>query len=235
MFDCKREKQSSHEKSPGGSRIYTYEGNEFGKTEFGVLGEETIKFAELRESLYDSRFGKSETVYHEVLPMIPHVDVYSYEPNKERPFWTLVTSGMSDLPMTLPKDISSDYCRAELIFYCSSPETPLLNLMRTLAHFPHDNKTWLAPGHTMPNGNPPEPIFPNTPDLTTFLFLDPLFNADRSIDLRIDGQPLKFLWLMLISGAECEFKLKRGLDQFLGVLDANNHPFVFQGNRPSYV
>ncbi|WCL51318.1 suppressor of fused domain protein [Leptospira sp. GIMC2001] len=108
-------------------------------------------------------------------------------------------------------------------------------MLRTLAHFPHDNKTWLASGHTLPNGNPPEYIFENSPELTTFLLLDPLISSDRSIDINIAGNPLQLLWVLPISDAECKFKLEKGTDGFLDILEKNKHPFIFEGNRKSYI
>lgn len=221
--------------SPGGSRIYKYEGGEFSKTKIGISGEESFEFAKIREQHYDLCFGECESVYHEVIPMIPHIDVLAYKPNSDRPFWTLITSGMSNLPMTMPSDISQNYSRAELVFYTQSPEKIYLDMLRTLAHFPHDNETWLASGHTMPNGNPPEFIFENSPELNTFLFLEPLLSSDRNIDIKIESNQLQLLWVLPISNAECNFKLEKGTDSFLDILEENNHPFVFEENRKSYI
>ena len=95
--------------STGGSTMIKYGGQEFGKPQFGVPGEETIEWARRREAVYDDFFGPAAEVSHEMLPFVPHIDVYQYKPGyKDRDFWTLVTSGVSDLPMTLPRKLSKD-------------------------------------------------------------------------------------------------------------------------------
>jgi len=56
-------------------------------------------FFEERESHYTRFFGPStEAVMHSTDLKIPHVDVYQFRPTNERPFWTLITGGMSNFP-----------------------------------------------------------------------------------------------------------------------------------------
>ncbi len=71
-----------------------------------------------------------------------------------RDVYTLVTSGMSDLEMSVPAGVKAPR-RCELILYCSEPKPEYIETMRFLAHFPHNQKTWIGSGHTVPNGNPP--------------------------------------------------------------------------------
>src|SRR5262249_26066204 len=47
-------------------------------------------------------FGPIAWVSHEVASPVVHIDVHVVEPSSQRPFYTLVTSGMSDQPMTVP-------------------------------------------------------------------------------------------------------------------------------------
>ncbi|MEY4565829.1 MAG: hypothetical protein RLY14_799 [Planctomycetota bacterium] len=89
---------------------------------------------------------------------MPHIDVYRFPPNGKRDVFTFVTGGMSDLPMNAPSELGADYRRAELVFYSKENRDDYPELLRRLAHFVHDNRTWLHWGHTMPNGQPPEPL-----------------------------------------------------------------------------
>jgi len=103
VFSWFRKKKSPRETSPGGSAILRHESSE---TRIG-LTKERAQFAEARESVYERFFGKAARVFHEVIPLIPHIDVYTHDPGHDgRNFYTLVTGGMSDLEMTVPVDVA---------------------------------------------------------------------------------------------------------------------------------
>ena len=48
-------------------------------------------------------FGKQVIVLHEKVSPLVHVDVYVVQPSPDRPFFTLLTSGMSDREMCVPE------------------------------------------------------------------------------------------------------------------------------------
>src|SRR5215475_89795 len=54
------------------------------------------------EAHIEKQSGKIETVTHEIAYDLVHIDDHVGEPAAERNFHTLITSGMSDLPMTVP-------------------------------------------------------------------------------------------------------------------------------------
>lgn len=235
-FSRKKPAKPGQEKTEGGSTVYRYEGEEFSKSKIGFTDESTFDFSKEREALYDRYFGKCDQVYHEVIPLIPHIDVYTYTPGHSgRDFYTLVTGGMSDLRMNVPPQ-AKGMERAELIFYCSEPKQEYINLLRVLAHFPHDHKTWLGQGHTMPNGQPPAPIF-GSRVLDTFFFMPTIVKPDSNVqnDLKLKGDPVSFLWLVPLSTAECDLKLKNGTGPLYDLFEANRHPHIFNPNRHSYV
>ena len=90
------------------------------------------------------------------------------EPTDERPCFSIVTSGMSDVEMRTPK-AAREWRRAELMLNLPE-EWPIdeddgawpLKWLETLATFPHENRTWIGLGHTLPNGDPPEPLAEDT-------------------------------------------------------------------------
>jgi len=108
--------------------------------------------------------------------------------------------------------------------------------MRWLAHFPHNQKTWIGSGHTIPNGNPPEPMW-GSKDLDTILLLETIVQSDAELPRKLDlaGDPVHFLWIVPLTTAECELKLEKGLGAILNLFDKNRHPHVFDPARASYV
>ena len=225
------------EVTPGGSRVYTYDGDIF-QNQVGFHEKSQGDNMERRDEVYESLFGEIDQVYHEMIPFVPHIDIYTFKPGFQgRDFWTVVTAGMSDLPMTVPPDVGSEFSRVELIFYCNRVEEAYLGLLRTMAHFPHDNRTWFGFGHTVPNGQPAAPLFRPNSLMTTLLFLGTIVSPDAELgeQLVIDGDPVNFLWVVPISDAECEAKLEHGVDKLLDLFSEVSHPFVFTGDRDSYL
>jgi Suppressor of fused protein (SUFU) len=222
-------------KTKGGSRLIKYDGHNPSKPEIGFLEESTLENTEHRERIYAELFGESDTVLHELLPLIPHIDVYRFPPKGKRKFFTFVTGGMSDLPMNTPDELGADYRRAELVFYSTDSRDDYPELLRRMAHFVHDNNTWLHWGHTMPNGQPPEPFF-DTKQLDTLFFMPSIVTPDSTIGdkLRIDSEPVQLIWCVPITTAECQLKLDNGADALYDVFEANKHPFAFSGDRQSY-
>jgi hypothetical protein len=228
-------KKPAVEKSPGGSTIQRYE--KCRGPRIGFAGESTARFAEAREEVYQRFFGTAVNISHEVLPLIPHIDVHVYSRELSgRGCSTLVTSGMGDVEMRLPARAKDAPKRVELILYCSEPRQEYIDTMRWLAHFPHDNKTWLSFGHTVPNGNPPAPFWGSSV-LDTILLLPTVVKRDATLpqELKLAGEPVHFLWVVPLTTAECELKLSKGLDAILELFEQHRHPPVFDPNRTSYV
>jgi Suppressor of fused protein (SUFU) len=220
-------------KAPDGTNIIRHENVE---TTFGVTkGAEG--FAQARGAVYERLFGKPLSVSHELLPLVPHIDVYTFKRSQgDKEVYSLVTGGMSDLEMTLPRGAGKDTpMRVELIFYCSEPHDEYISTLRWVAHFPHDSKSWLGHGHTMPNGNPPEPFWGSTA-LDSFFFLPPIVKKDQTLPsaLNLGGEPVHFLWVVPLTTAECNFKLSKGFEAMLNLLQQNRHPYLFDPHRKSY-
>jgi hypothetical protein len=221
-------------KAPDGTNIVRHGTIE---TQLGVT-KGTEGFAQAREAIYERLFGKPLNVFRELPPLIPHIDVYTFKRIQgDREIYSLVTSGMSDLEMTLPRGADKDAPRrVELIFYCGEPREEYISVLRWVAHFPHDTKSWLGHGHTIPNGNPPEPLW-GSKTLDTLFFLPPIVKKDQTLpsELILGGEPVHFLWLVPLTTAECDFKLANGFEAMLSLFQQNRHPHVFDSERKSYV
>ncbi|MEI7685338.1 MAG: suppressor of fused domain protein [Planctomycetota bacterium] len=202
---------------------------------FGFSEEDTSPFVLARENLYGELFGDRNTVNHELQARVPHVDVYVFEPGYDgRDFFTLITGGMSDRPMRAPADVACR--RAEIVLYADRVDPQAVELLRWLAHLVHDQSTWLSPGSTMTNGQPPQPIFEGS-KLNCFVFLDSVVQPDAFLHdkLAIGGDPVDLLWVVPISEKEMHLIRNKGLDPFLDLLDANRHSHVLNALRRSYV
>jgi hypothetical protein len=230
-------KSPEPETSPGGSIIHRYKNSEWLASRIGFTDESSAKFAEARNQVYARLFGKVHGVFREALPLLPRVEVHTYyRVGKDvRDVCTLVTSGMSDLEMNVPVGTKAPR-RVELIFYCSEPKQEYRETMQWLAHFPHDQRTWIGSGHTIPNGNPPAPLFGSSV-LDTVLFIPTIVKRDGTLpeELILDGEPVHFLWVVPLTTPECELKLAKGLNAILALFGQNRHPHVFDPSRASYV
>jgi len=142
---------------------------------------------------------------------------------------------MSDVEMKVPARAKAPR-RVELILYCAEPKPEYVETMRWLAHFPHDQRTWIGTGHTIPNGNPPAPFW-GSPVLDTMLLMPTIVHRDAALpeDLVLGGEPVHFLWVVPLTAAECKLKLAKGLDAILDLFEQNRHPHVFNPGRNSYV
>jgi hypothetical protein len=190
--------------------------------------------------------GPIPTVYDEIVSDLVHIDLHHVAPTKERPFVTIVTSGMSDRPMNVPPG-SHEWRFAELMM-CLPPDWPFdqeawkdernywpFRWLKRLARLPHEYDTWLGPGHTVPNGNPPEPVASDT-ELSGFIVLPPINTPDGFGQLHVtDWKTIRFHMILPLHADELALKLKRGTEALLAALDREAVSEVMQPERPSAV
>jgi hypothetical protein len=222
--------------SPGGSVINRYQAGGHARI---AIYEPPPGFSEAREAAYRRFFGEPSSVWHEVLPQVPHIDVYTHPAGQHgRNYCTMVTGGMSDQAMKLPPQAIEQGVakRVELIFYCSEPRKEYLQTLQWLAHFPHNYRTWVTASHTIPNGDPPEPMW-GTTSLDSILLMPTIVKQDAKLpqELVLAGEGVEFLWVVPLTRAECKLKLDKGYGAILELFAKHRHPHVFDPNRKSYV
>lgn len=175
-------------------------------------------------------FGMDYQVFHELIPDVPHVDVLLIEPVPENmPFRLLMTSGMSALPMTLPSERPGPLY-AELMLGLPA-DWPIgedaeeedaargfwpVGWLKQLAKFPHQYGTYLAPGHTLPNADPPEPLAPGVP-FTGALIGESVFFSRTFTRLPVPGHEhlLNIFTVFPLTTAEMDYKLAHGTRNFI--------------------
>jgi hypothetical protein len=190
-----------------------------------------------REQVYQSLFGPIQQIHDDRGGAVPPIKVYVFGPGPGgRDFFTLVTGGMSDLPMHLPPDAPARVpTRLELILYAREPKPEYIEGLRTTARFPHDYQTCLGWGHTIPNGQPPSPIFQGS-KLTGILLVQSPLSPDRNLSekLILEDEPVEILWLVPLTTAELVFKRDHGTEKLLDLFDQVQHPFILDEKRDSY-
>jgi hypothetical protein len=206
--------------SPGGSTIYRH----------GMPSEwrppaEGNCLQQISEHI-ERHLGPIEAVFHEVVSDTVHIDLHWVKPTADAPFARLITSGMSDLPMSVPDD-SGLPAHLELMitlpedwrFEMSAFEDERwywpIRLLKTLARLPHKYDTWLGWGHTVPNGDPAEPYADNV-KFTGAILLPPVTAPEEFFVLPIDEhKSIGFLAVYPLFAEEMDLKLRRGTDALL--------------------
>lgn len=170
--------------------------------------------------------GKIETVLHEVISDTVHIDVHVVKPSADSPFIRLVTSGMSDLPMTTPIDSGAPQY-AELMmtlpanwqldqksFEDEKWYWPVRQL-KYLARLPHKYQTWLGWGHSVPNGDPAEPFASGT-KLCGVVVLPSVTVPEAFNSLTIDERKeITFYAAIPLYQEEMNLKLRSGTGELL--------------------
>jgi hypothetical protein len=109
----------SNEFSESGQPIYRHKERKR-EFEFAVGDEQSI---ELISEHIEKHLGTPATVFHELISDLVHIDVHIVAPTEERPFYSLITSGMSDKPMNAPEG-AEEFRYAELMI-CLPADWPM--------------------------------------------------------------------------------------------------------------
>lgn len=192
----------------------------------------------------ERHLGPVDSVWHEIVSDLVHIDLHHVLPTADRPFHTLVTTGMSDSPMSPPEGYEE--CRHAELIAVLPPDWPIskeafddeanywpLRWLKTLARFPHEYDTWLWAGHTVLNGDPAQPFAPDT-KLCCALLESPLTAPEGFHWLEIDERKtINFFALVPLYREEMEFKLKHGADALLDRFDKHGVSEMIHPARPN--
>lgn len=217
----------NNEYSKAGDRIYRYEDKEK-EWRPPTYGEEgwSEKIVEHMEQYY----GSVEIVLHEIISDLIHIDVYHIKPTTLHPYHILFTTGMSYLPMNTPEG-REDYRFAELMV-CLPSDWQIsdeafkyydnywpIYWLKMLAKLPHEHNTWLGEGHTIPNGDPAEPLASNTA-MDGIMLLPPIKADPGFHTLQMNEEhSVHFYSLVPLYGEEMNFKLNKGSDALTDKFD----------------
>jgi len=177
------------------------------------------------EKHIETYIGGDGMVFHELVSDLVHLDVHMVPPTSERNWYTFITSGMSERPMTVPPGSELDEY-AELVL-CLPPTWQVsdeafrldderyfwpIRWLKQLARLPHEYETFFCTGHTIPNGDPPEPFHPTT-KMCCWLVLNPIWFDDEFSKLELlDGRVIGFLAIIPLYAEEMRIKLEKGTE-----------------------
>ncbi|MCA9024070.1 MAG: suppressor of fused domain protein [Planctomycetaceae bacterium] len=178
----------------------------------------------------EQHIGPIDSVWHELVSDLVHIDIHVVKPTEDRPWITLVTSGMSDAPMNVPSE--AEHLRFAELMICLPPDWPLKEedlkdesnywpiwMLKSLARLPHEYDTWLSYGHTIPNGDPAQPYVPSA-GFSSVLLLSPILNDDTFNELVISpDKSIHFFALFPLYAEELELKLNKGTEELCSRLE----------------
>ncbi len=240
---------AAEEVSPGGSTIYRHEGK---VPDHSDPKSEAEHVSEIEDAL--TPYLGENYVFHEIVSTTIHLDILIFRPTEKRNHWTFVTSGMSDLAMTVPEGIEprEQYQFSELVIAVPAnwftqdakgmiPETELADedkfwpiwLIKFLGRFPHEYKTWFWESHSIPNGDPATPYAGNTK--LSGVILAPLHTWPkeyRQVTLK-NGSVVNFVAVVPVHDDEMTAKLDLGFESVFSALTDAGVTEVVDITRPS--
>lgn len=176
----------------------------------------------------ERHIGRIDKVFRGAACGTASIDVNHVAPTETRPVHTLLTAGMSDLPMCVPAEVDAPRC-VELMMTLprrwqldeksiASPEWSWpIQQLQTLSCFPHEHQTWLGWGHTIPNGEPPQAFAPNT-RLCGVIIAPSLLVPVTFYELDTKDQRIGFFSAIPLYREELELKEKDGMEALLAKL-----------------
>lgn len=235
----------TEEYTPGGSAVYRYQPLEdqgFRPPEDVCVSMEAI------EKHMDGVFPKRGSfVYHEIVSDLVHIDIHILRPAGKDDFYVVYTTGMSDLPMSLPEEIADreDLKYAELYILLpgnwnvgeegtSTKDIPYesfwpIQTLKFLARFPHEYKTWLGWGHTIPNGPEYTPICGGV-GFGGMVLSQPSLVPPLTTE---EGKEIHFYMVIPAYKEEIEYKLKYGMEGLGKRFADGGLPMVLDIHRPN--
>jgi Suppressor of fused protein (SUFU) len=167
------------------------------------------------------------------------VEVHHVAPVETRPYHTLITVGMSSTPMQVPADVDAPR-RIELMMTLPEawPLTEALDdtahwptrLLQSLSRLPHERQSWLGWGHAVPNGEPPQPVGPDT-DLCGAIIAPSLLVPVAFYELNVAGERVAFYSAIPLYREELELRQREGMEALLGRLLEKNINDVIDPQR----
>lgn len=235
----------STEITSGGSNVYRYEDHTPKGFELAIGDGENI---DAISDHIEKHIGKIEFVFHEIVSDKVHIDVHWVKPGPDRPFHTLVTSGMSDKPMNVPQGVDSmeyaelcillppnwninaeSYALMEEVFSDENNYWPV-RWLKHISRFPHEYNTWIGPRHTIPNGENADPFSANTKLGCMFIFPSICLPSEFT-QLKLNHKLIHFYSLYPIYKEEMDYKLNKGADALLDKFQHHKVSNIVDVNR----
>lgn len=191
------------------------------------------------EDHISKHIGEPGEVFHEILSHLVHIDVHIVKPSRDFPFLLLVTSGMSDHPMTVPQG-AEEFRYAELCMMLP-PDWPIdkpeyfwpIKVLKTFARFPHEYDTFLTWEHSI-GGAPEDPMLADGIDFNGLILIPPYELPHEFAVLQLpNGESIKFCQILLLYPEEMAYKRKKGFEALMDLFDKNEIGTMTDPDRPN--
>lgn len=195
-------------------------------------------FGEQIRAHVERHIGVIDSVVHERSSEPIHIDVHHVAPVASRPYHTIFTTGMSDRPMQVPADVEAP---AHLELMMTLPEHwkwgddsdqwhwPIRHL-QLLARLPHLTHTWLGWGHTVPNGDPAQPLAAST-KLCGAIIAPSLLVSSQFYELLVGERKIVFYSAIPLYLEEMDFARRHGMEALLSRFIDHDISDVIQPRR----
>lgn len=111
---------------------------------------------------------------------------------------------------------------------------PIREVLR-LREFPFQHNTWFGFGHTIPNGDPPQPLAPTTTQCCSFL-LPPLEFPEHFARIRLKEDTIINFWnIVPIDAEELQHKITQGAPALLRTFGFRGVSDIVNPNRQSAI
>jgi|SRR5437868_10056816 len=151
------------------------------------------------------------------------IDVLHAAPTSTRPVHTLITSGMSILPMQVPAGSDSPR-HLELMMTLPQAWEPGESIqdeqnwpvrqLQSLARYPHQRNSWLGWGDVVPNADPPRPLARDT-QLCGVIIVPSLLVPTDFYELATGAQTVAFYGAVPLYKEEMAMKSREGMAPLL--------------------
>lgn len=171
------------------------------------------------------------TVFHEIVSLDFHLDVYFIKP-ADRNYNILLTSGMSLLEMTVNTEIENrnDYLFAELmvltpkeldfpqVYTGNEQNSWLISMLKQTARFPHYFDTFITIGQTLQATEDMKPYASETDYVGCAILPSITFDQDFT-EVKCRGKKINIYSLFPLYKNELEYKIQNG---YAGLVDLLN-------------
>ncbi|MBX3381049.1 MAG: suppressor of fused domain protein [Phycisphaeraceae bacterium] len=199
---------------------------------------------------FESVYGESEIVLHEIVSDELHIDVFPIPPSEDSPCWTLHTTGMSERAMDVPPEMATEEVEVSGFQYAEMmiqlpPDWPVLEedpekaaktywpigWLKRAARLPQEMDTWLGFGHTVQFSEPEEEI--ESGGFAGMLIM-PGMGPEGFAEIEMsDGRVVNVLMIVPLYRDELDFAVEEGADALLEKMDAAELSPVVEVGRKS--
>lgn len=172
----------------------------------------------------EDRFGECMTILHEIVSDDLHIDIAVVPPTDDMDFYKLFTVGMGSKEMNIPKELKRQKLqRAELAMFISKDwiiNTDnvkyhwSIQLLKTIAHMPFIQNTWIGEEHTIDLLNAEK-----FGGFSGALLLS--LQSGRDAIILNSGKHLNFYLTIPLFKEEMLYKNQNGYDELLDLFDNN--------------